>query len=152
MLGRSQKLEDIYILEEKPIDRADISVNIDALSESKRLDHLFNIMKDEEESSFDNCFTISYLNINRIKPHLADLKCDDMFMRSDVIALGETWLQPDEIVSFEDKGFSGAQINIGNGKGIMAFAKHKYEKKMTTYFCNSFCAIFMETEKLDIVF
>ena len=35
-----------------------------------------------------------------------------------MIALGETWLEPDEFASFEEEGFEGIQVNIGSGKGV----------------------------------
>ena len=152
MLGRSQKLEDIYILKLKDIEREDIKVNEGALKESNRLEEEFLVLKEVEEQTFFDCFTISYININRVIPHLDDVRNDDLFMRSDVVSLGETWLQPDESVSFEDEGFVGSQVNVGDGKGIMAFAKIQHNANTTTYFCESFSAIYMETATTDVIF
>ena len=73
-------------------------------------------------------------------------------MRSDVFSLGETWLQPDDSVSFEDENFLGSQVNVGDGKGIMAFAKIKHNANTTTYFCETFSAIYMETATTDVIF
>ena len=152
MLGRSQKLEDIYILKLKDIEREDIKVYEDALKESNRLEEEFLVLKEVEEQTFFDCFTISYININRVIPHLDDIRSDDMFMQSDVVSLGETWLQPDDLVSFEDEGFVGSQVNVGDGKGIMAFAKIQHNANTTTYFCESFSAIYMETATTDVIF
>ena len=124
MLGRCQKLGDIYIL--GVINAADIKVSPEALAETLRLEDEFSIVKQMEVASYSDCFTISYLNINRLKPHWKDLKSDDLFMKSDVISLGETWLHPNEHVSFEEDGYEGSQVNIGDGKGVMAFAKREH--------------------------
>ena len=152
MLGRSQKLEDIYILGE--VKAKDIKADPDALNETYRLCNEFYKIKEREEAKFNDCFTISYLNINRIKPHLLDVKKDLFIMKSDVISLAETWLQPDEVVSFEEEGFSGVQLNIGNGKGIMAFTKMQdYDSEnIRTMSCENFSAIFMKTELADLIF
>ena len=152
MLGRCQKLEDIYILTQKDIQREDIKVDEDALKESNRLKEEFLVLKEVEEQNFLNYFTISYVNINRVIPHLDDVRNDEKFMRSDVFSLGETWLQPDDFVSFEDENFSGSQVNVGDGKGIMAFAKIKHNANTTTYFCETFSAIYMETATTDVIF
>ena len=69
MLGRCQKLEDIYILTQKDIEREDIKVDEDALKESNRLKEEFLVLKEVEEQNFLNYFTISYVNINRVIPH-----------------------------------------------------------------------------------
>ena len=152
MLGRCQKLEDIHILTQKNIEREDIKVDEDALKESNRLKEEFLVLKEVEEQNFLNYFTISYVNINRVIPHLDDVKNDEKFMRSDVFSLGETWLQPDDSVSFEDENFLGSQVNVGDGKGIMAFAKIKHNANTTTYFCETFSAIYMETATTDVIF
>ena len=131
MLGRCQKLEDIYILTQKDIEREDIKVDEDALKESNRLKEEFLVLKEVEEQNFLNYFTISYVNINRVIPHLDDVRNDEKFMRSDVFSLGETWLQPADSVSFEDENFLGCQVNVGDGKGIMAFAKITHNANIT---------------------
>ena len=150
MLGRSQKLEDIYILGE--IIPEAIKVDPDALAETNRLEDEFFIIKEKEDSNYRDCFTISYLNINRLKPHYADLKLDDLFMKSDVISLGETWLQTNEHVSFEEDGFEGSEVNIGDGKGVMAFSKLEHFVRSTTSSSDTFSAVFLETKEFDLIF
>ena len=150
MLGRCVKLEDIYIKGE--VDPAGIKVNPEALAETERLCNEFLIIKEEEESTYRDFFTISYLNVNRLKPHWEDLILDDLFMKSDIISLGETWLQPHENVSFEEHGFEGLQVNIGDGKGVMAFAQYQHFVKSISSSSDTFSVILMETENIDLVF
>ena len=150
MLGRCVKLEDIYIKGE--VDPVGIKVNADALAETERLCNEHWIIKEKEESSYRDCFTISYLNINRLEPHRKDLISDDLFMKSDVFSLGETWLHPGQNESFAKYGFEGSQVNIGDGKGVMAFAKHQHFVKSISSSSDTFSAIMLETENIDIVF
>ena len=150
MLGRCVKLEDIYIKGE--VDPAGIKVNADALAETERLCYEHWIIKEKEESSYRDCFTISYLNINRLKPHRDDLICDDLFMKSDVFSLGETWLHPGQNESFAEYGFEGSQVNIGDGKGVMAFAKQQHFVRSILSSSDTFSAILMETENIDMIF
>ena len=149
MLGRCVKLEDIYIIGE--VDPAGIKVNPEALAETIRLNNEFLIIKEEEESSYRDCFTISYLNINRLKPHWDDLISDHLLMKSDVLSLGETWLHPTENFPVPD-GYEGSQVNIGDGKGVMAFAKQQHFVRSILSSSDTFSAILMETENIDMIF
>ena len=150
MLGRCVRLEDIYIKGE--VDPAGIKVNPEALAETERLYNEFSIIKELEESSYRDFFTISYLNINRLEPHYDDLILDDLFMKSDVFSLGETWLQPLQNRSFEDYGYEGLQVNIGDGKGLLACAKRRHFFRSISSSSDNFSAILMETENIDVIF
>ena len=65
MLGRSQRLDDIYISGE--LDVSQIKCDPKALEESKRLEELFNQSEKEEEEKRAKCWKISYLNIRSMK-------------------------------------------------------------------------------------
>ena len=61
MLGRSERLEDIYISGE--LDVSKISCDQEALEESKRLEEIFNRSEKEKEEKRKKCAKISYLNV-----------------------------------------------------------------------------------------
>ena len=56
MLGRSQKLEDIFILGK--IDPKDIKVDPDALEETIRLENDFFFTREKKESFYKDHFTV----------------------------------------------------------------------------------------------
>ena len=148
MLGRSERLEDIYI--SGNFDASQIRCNRAALEETKRLHTEFEVIKEEKESFFSNYFTISYLNTRSLNAHLDDVSTDKLLMNSDIISFGETWLTPDQNVEFE--GFKGIQENVGRGKGIAAFIKTHHSMNCQKFKCDTFSAIFMETEIIDVIF
>ena len=148
MLGRSERLEDLYITGN--FDASQIRCNKAALEETERLHTEFESIKEEKESLFSNCFTISYLNVRSLNAHLEDVSTDQLLMYSDIISFGETWLKPDQNIDFE--GFKGIQENVGQGKGIAAFIKTQYTMKCQKFKCDTFSAIFMETEIIDVIF
>ena len=130
MLGRSQLLEDIYIVETThKFDPNDIRVNPEALAEYERIHEAFEKLKLEEEELYKEFWTFTFLNVNRLLPHLKHIRTDEILMKSDVFALGETWLQPGQHVEFED--FVGSEIIVGNGKGLSAFVKSDLDDEIT---------------------
>ena len=148
MLGRSERLEDIYI--SGSFDASQIRCNRAALKETERLHTEYEAIKEEKQSLFSNCFTISYLNARSLKAHFEDVSTDQILMNFDIISFGETWLKPDENVELE--GFKGIQENVGRGKGIAAFIKTHHSMKCQKFKCDTFSAIFMETDIVDVIF
>ena len=108
--------------------------------------------KKKEDSMFQDCFTISYLNIYSLKKHYEDVITDHRLIQSDIMAFGETWLLPEENISFQDHEFNDFQVNIGPGKGIAAFIKNHYPVICKNSYEDHFSAIFMKTDLLDIIF
>ena len=108
--------------------------------------------KEKKDSMFKDCFTVSYLNINRMKTHYEDVIHDHRLIQSDIMAFGETWLLPEETASFSDHGFKECLLNVGHGKGIAAFIKQKYKASFEKSLRDNFSAILMKTEDLDLVF
>ena len=101
---------------------------------------------------FENCLTVSYLNINRMKTHFDDVVHDHRLIQSDIMAFGETWLLPEDTITFSDYGFNDYLLNVGHGKGIAAFIKQKYKTTFEKSFGDNFSAILMKTEDLDVLF
>ena len=153
MLGRSQLLEDIYIVETThKFDPNDIRVNPEALAESERIHEAFEKLKLEEEELYEEFWTFTFLNVNRLLPHIKHIRSDDVMMKSDIFALGETWLQPGQHVDFE--GFIGSEIVVGNGKGLSAFVKSDLDDELTfeNYQSEKFSAILVRALENRIVF
>ena len=151
MLGRSQRLEDIYIVENpSKFDPSYIRVNEAALSETKRIHYQFEEYKEKEEAKWKNHFTVSYLNVNRLKPHLAHVKGDHMLMKSNALGLAETWLDPEDTIAID--GFYGSQINVGPGKGLASFIQNNQHAKWTSFYNEKCSAMLMETPHLNVIF
>ena len=122
MLGRSERLEDIYISGE--LDVSKIACSPEALQESKRLEEVFNQSEKEEEEKRAKCIKISYLNVQSMKSedgHAKDVERDNVIMDADMFGLGETWLEKGSEVHFD--GYSGHFANNGKGKGVAGYSK-----------------------------
>ena len=115
MLGRTQRIEDIFIKGE--VDFAGISSSILAKLEAKRLNDVF------EEGAIQDQYIlrVSYLNIRSLNAHKKDVENDGWLMSSDIIGFGETWLAPNEVVDIQ--GFHGTFASIGRGKGLSTHIK-----------------------------
>ena len=122
MLGRSERLEDIYISGE--LDVSKIKCDPDALEESKRLEEIFNKSEKETQEKRVKCIKISYLNVRSMKSadgHAKDVEKDNVIMDADMFGLGETWLEKDREVHFS--GYSGYFANFATGKGVAGYTK-----------------------------
>ena len=153
MLGRTQDLNDIYIYEddkEGKFDPKNILVNESALEETKRIRSKFQEIEAKEESLWNDNFTITYLNIQRLKPHFVHLKADHLVMKSNVISLAETWLKPSDDVTLD--GYNGVQINVGDGKGLATFIQEDHAVEWQTFSNEKSSAILMSTSDLDVIF
>ena len=150
MLSRCENLADIYIVGK--FDPKKIVCNPESLAESERIYNIFATSKKKTDSMYEDCFTVSYLNINRMKTHYEDVIHDHHLIQSDIMVFGETWLMPEENVSFSDHGFKDCLINVGHGKGLAAFIKQEYKAACEKSSRENFCAILMKTEMLDVIF
>ena len=150
-LGRCEKLEDIYIVGNFHPDG--IKCCPISLKESNRLSQEFEKTKEMKESTYTNCFTISYLNVNRMTPHKEDVLLDTWLMKSDIISFGETWLKDEQRLYFDDQGYKGTQANTpnANGKGIASFIKKKFEATWEQVVSEKFSAILTRTESVDVI-
>ena len=122
MLGRSERLEDLFIAGE--LDVAQIKCDPNALKESKRLATIFDLAEKERTEQRLDCWKISYLNVRSMKTangHAEDIANDNLIMDSDMLGLGETWLEQDQKKNFD--GYSGYFANFGNGKGVAGYSK-----------------------------
>ena len=153
MLSRTQALEDIDIIESKSKFSSEaIKVNTDALEENNRIHDISEALKKEKELLFSKNYTVSYLNVRRLRPHLIDVTTDPMLIKSDVMCLGETWLKPHDTAQID--GFRAIEIKSEeDGKGLSAYIPNqqtllecqKFEK-------DRFSAILVKTLQLDVLF
>ena len=151
MLGRSERLEDIYISGE--LDVSKIACNPEALKESKRLEEVFNQSEKEKEKKRENCLKISYLNVQSMKSadgHAKDVERDNVIMDADMFGLGETWLEEGDEVNFD--GYSGHFANVGRGKGVAAYTKLDLLAEPEIVATETFSAILFKTKDFNIVF
>ena len=119
MLGRTEKLDDIYIAGELDFDG--ISCSKIALGESLRLAKIFNEAKNDEAKDADGGLKISYLNIQSLRdkiPHIMNSSC---LMESHIMAFGETWLGSEESIMIN--GHQGIFASCGRGKGVAVYAQ-----------------------------
>ena len=152
MLGRSERLQDIFIKCNEEFDMSAIRCNQEALSESKRLEDIFEKNKQEKNKKGKSFWKISYLNIRSLIAHHEDLSNDNAINDSDVCGFGETWLKENETVSI--KGFSGEShfANFGKGKGQASFTKMDLLSKPNIFASESCSAIHLKTNQFDVVF
>ena len=151
MLGRSERLEDIYISGE--LDVSKIACNPEALQESKRLEEVFNQSEKEEEEKRAKCIKISYLNVQSMKTedgHAKDVERDNVIMDADMFGLGETWLEKGSEVHFD--GYSGHFANYGRGKGVAGYSKIDLVAQPEIVSTETFSAIMFKTKDFHIVF
>ena len=153
MLSRTQTLDDIHIIESKSKFSSNcIKVNEDALEENRRIHDTFEALKKEKELLFTDYFSVSYLNVRRLLPHLVDVKTDPTLKKSDIMVLGETWLKPHATAQIG--GFDAIELKYEEaGKGLSAYVKNKYSPIQYQKFENEkFSAILVKTSPIDILF
>ena len=151
MLGRAERLEDLFIT--GGFDPDQIRCNPESLAETKRLELLFEEKEQEEREARARCWKISYLNVRSIQSshgHRQDVACDNLLMSTDMFGLGETWLESDEQVNFED--FSGYFANFRNGKGIAGYTKIDLITRPEIVSSNTYSAMVFRTTYFHIIF
>ena len=151
MLGRSERLEDLFIAGE--LDVAQIKCDPNALKESKRLASIFDLAEKERNEQRLNYWKICYLNVRSMKTangHAEDVARDNLIMDSDMFGLGETWLEQDQKRDFD--GYSGYFANFGNGKGVAGYSKLELVSQPETFSSESYSAIMLKTSQFHIIF
>ena len=121
MLSRVCSLEQILLLNEFPENK--MYPNQQVLVELKRLDKKsMNLNPSRGENIDTDAMKISSLNCRSIKKHYQDILNDNSLIKSDLIALQETWLNNDD--DSEDLHIPGYELSInskGKGKGIATY-------------------------------
>ena len=155
MLGRCQKLEDIHIVGK--FDKSQIKCDPNALEMKYKLDFKDQLRSEKLANELRNSFVISFVNVNRLFPHLPDVLSDHILLNSDVFGLAETWLENEEQIIVDD--FKGFFHNVRKGQGTAAFVKNKIHCEVTRFsqvggenISEKISGILVNTEKVDIIF
>ena len=119
MLGRTEKLEDIFISGE--IDFDGISCSRLALDECARLLKIFQEKQNDQMKEASEYRTISYLNIRSLRNKMYEVTKTSTLMQSNILAFGETWLEPNETVCLD--GYQSFFANHGRGKGVAVYSE-----------------------------
>ena len=148
MFGRPEKLEDLFVTGE--INIKDLRCNIDCLEESKRLEKKFEESLQIERNRIANHWKISYLNIQSLIAHHEDMVNDNSINNSDMIGLGETWLEKGTTIEIEN--FQGHFANFGRGKGLAGYTKLKLVEIPGIVSSKTHSAISLKTSQFQIIF
>jgi len=151
MGGRTEELKDIFI--NGKVDPEGIHASFEALEETQRLQGIFDERVQQSSIQSINSWKISYLNVrNGIKCHYGDVSIDNYLLSSDIFAIGETCLEPEETVKFT--GFNEHFASHGNGKGVAVFSKMECTNSsvVNSFSSSIFSAIHFRTIPFDIIF
>ena len=148
MLGRSSRLQDIYIRGE--LDLTQIFCDEDALEESQKLEKIFDQKEVEMMESRSKKWKISYLNVRSLIAHQEDVQKDNFLIDSDILGLGETHLKSEETLYLD--GFQGSFANFGKGKGVAGFSKMGLIAQPEIMSSISASAILLKTSYFNIIF
>ena len=147
-LGRSEKLDDIYITGE--FDVEGIHCSPDALDETKRLQKVFDeqVLKQEEQRSL--FWKICFLNVRSLRSKQKEVSNDNYLMDSDIFSLGETHLIPGETIAFEK--FSEHFASSGQYRGTAVYTKMALCNQPCSVVSQNYSAIQVKTIAFDLIF
>ena len=95
MLGRCERLQDIYIVGE--FDKSGIRCSGYAKVISEELDKAFDQRMSKEEENWNSSLSVAYLNVRSIVDgHILQVAKEALLTKSRIFALGETWLSEGE--------------------------------------------------------
>ena len=118
-LGRSESLEDVYIVGD--LDLEEIRCSSVALEESKKLLKSFQEKEEQEAHQLHSHWVFSYVNVRSLKKNLDEVLRNPLIISSDLVALGETWLLPNDDIEID--GFNSHFASFGHGKGVAVLSK-----------------------------
>ena len=146
MLGRTQRIDDIYI--SGHFDFKGLGCCSSALKESQRLSQV-HLNRNDSNAISKDFFTISYLNVRSLKAHHEDIKKDNFLLKSDIISFGETWMNTGEEVLID--GFQGSFANDGRGKGVALFSKVSFLSEPYLDVKQNFSFASAKTENVQLI-
>ena len=125
MLSRIQSLDQLYILEDLPVNKLYASKK--ALDENEKMKK--RSMNSNPTPWFNHepsSFKIASLNCRSLNKHFDDVRNDPMVLEADVICLSETWLSHLENGhQFKIDGYNVHLNSVGSGKGLAIYFKGK---------------------------
>ena len=127
MLGRVQKLEQLFLI--GSLAEGKIYANKGAKDQLAILkDRSVNKNPSSWEKFYERSVKVSCLNICSLRDKLDDVKADHVLLRSDVIILLETWLNPEvheDDISLQLEGYKLYLNSVGRGRGIAAYVREE---------------------------
>ena len=117
MLSRIQALSQLIIL--VSVSPHKIYSSAQAVNELERLNCLASESKQLKRG-------IISCNIRSLKKHFNDIKVSSKLEVADAICLQETWLDQDNVSSFDIKGMEKHLNSVGAGKGIATYFNENY--------------------------
>ena len=124
MLSRVQSLDQLTIV--NALDPAKITVNEKVLAEAARM---WKISVNKNPCQWMDQATeglkICSLNALSLRKHMEDVRSDPVLLKSDVLALQETWLEiaEEEDSRYQLEGYQAHFTSQGRGKGVAVFVK-----------------------------
>ena len=120
------------------------------MKESEKLYQTYQLKKLERLDFLESHFVISYVNVKSLRCHLKNVMKDSFLMASDVLSLGETWLDPGDCVSLD--GFCESTFaNHGRGKGLATFTKLPFSNEATVKVLDTLSLIKISFKEVDIL-
>ena len=80
------------------------------------------------EKAFSRSLKVSYLNVHSLRDKIEDIRSDSILMFSDIIILGETWLDvkvDEKDLSLQIEGFKLHLNSVRKGRGLAVYYKDK---------------------------
>ena len=118
MLGRCQRLEDLFIVRDK-YDVSKIRCCKEAKHESDNLDERAEERKRNGRFFEEGKIHLGFMNIRSLRAHWTDFTGDESFKKCQIIGLCETNLHQDEEVTMPN--YETELVNVGKGQGIASF-------------------------------
>ena len=147
MLGRCERLEDVYIV--GSFNPKYIHCSKDALIESQKIEEIDMQRRELEEEILSTSLRVSYLNVQSLPAHVEDVKKVPQLMQSNIMALGETWLHEDQKIELD--GLQSHFVNDGRGKGLAIY--HNLEFcTVGTYKADKISAINVHVADVTFIF
>ena len=150
MLGRCERLQDIYIVGE--FDKSGIRCSAYAKVISEELDKAFDQRMSKEEENWNSSLSVAYLNvrsIDKVDGHILQVAKEALLTKSRIFALGETWLSEGEERKVE--GFHDIYQSNGKGKGIAVYSKEN-QANVQRFSSKLASAMMVDEEKLKTIF
>ena len=126
MLSRVQELNQLYILENLPVDK--LKASEVALREVSRLNTIsINQNLPEWYNPTSNCLKIVFLNTRSLNKHFSDIQCNWQICTSNLLCVSETWLTTHSNDLLKLPGYETANFVIaGHGKGLTSYTKDPF--------------------------
>ena len=127
MLGRPEKLEQLFIVQE--LDKSKLYSDNKVREEYEKMNRR-SINKNPSNWDIKESMTVKVCSLNcaRLAPHFKDIEKDYTLKKSDIIHLQETWLEErtGQIDHFHLPNYQVNHIKVGKGKGITTFHTNKF--------------------------